>query len=305
MGSWEARYQRSVVELIRARRSCRTFDGRLLAPEVQQALATWLRDPREGPFGNAVRLGLVELEPGQWFGARWGTYGVIKGAHAFLVGAVQHGPMELEDFGFVFEAAILKATELGVATCWLGGTFARSLFARAVQLGEGELLPAVSPLGYAKVGATLVDAAFRRLAKSATRKPWAELFFSAETGSPLSPEEVGSYALALEMLRLAPSASNRQPWRVWWEPARSSFHMVLHRTKGYRIPGALDLQRVDMGIAMCHFALTAREIGLHGRWVRERVTPGRIPADTEYCATWRASETAPRPGECRNDDSRG
>ena len=31
-----------------------------------------------------------------------------------------------------------------------------------------------------------------------------------------------------------------------------------------------DLQRVDMGIAMCHFELAARERGLAGRWVVEQ-----------------------------------
>jgi hypothetical protein len=27
-----------------------------------------------------------------------------------------------------------------------------------------------------------------------------------------------------------------------------------------------DMQRLDMGIAMCHFELTTRELGLKGKW---------------------------------------
>ena len=47
-----------------------------------------------------------------------------------------------------------------------------------------------------------------------------------------------------------------------------------------------DLQRVDMGIAMCHFELVARERGLAGSWVvRDPGIP--LPGkDTEYTVTW-------------------
>jgi hypothetical protein len=71
------------------------------------------------------------------------------------------------------------------------------------------------------------------------------------------------------------------------------FHFYLQRTPGFgpgtltfTLLGVADLQRVDMGIAMCHFELTAREVDLEGRWiVHEPVLPG--PGDrTEYVVTW-------------------
>jgi len=34
-----------------------------------------------------------------------------------------------------------------------------------------------------------------------------------------------------------------------------------------------DLQRVDMGIAMCHFELAVREAGIEGRWVTDQPLP--------------------------------
>ena len=72
-----------------------------------------------------------------------------------------------------------------------------------------------------------------------------------------------------EMVRLAPSASNRQPWRIIRHGV--SWHFYVQRSSGYRrtarLGGVPDLQRVDMGIAMCHWELTAREAGLHGHWV--------------------------------------
>ena len=46
------------------------------------------------------------------------------------------------------------------------------------------------------------------------------------------------------------------------------------------------MQRLDMGIAMCHFELSAKELGLEGRWVvaeHDIRTPGEL---TLYTASW-------------------
>ena len=81
----------------------------------------------------------------------------------------------------------------------------------------------------------------------------------------------------LEVVRWAPSASNKQPWRV--VRGRKRWHFYLARTKGYgkglltSLVKLADLQRVDMGIAMCHFELAAREAGIEGRWVTDRPLP--------------------------------
>ena len=69
-------------------------------------------------------------------------------------------------------------------------------------------------------------------------------------------------------VRQGPSASNKQPWRILKSADR--FHLYLQRTRGYRnvftrMAQVDDMQRIDMGIAMCHFELTARELGLSGK----------------------------------------
>jgi len=56
----------------------------------------------------------------------------------------------LIDLGFCMESIILKATKLGLETCWLGGTFKRAAFASKMDLAdEEEILPAITPVGYA------------------------------------------------------------------------------------------------------------------------------------------------------------
>jgi hypothetical protein len=49
---------------------------------------------------------------------------------------------------------------------------------------------------------------------------------------------------------------------------------------------AADLQRVDLGIALSHFAFTAAEAGLEGSWVIEG--PGlKVPDEgVEYVVSW-------------------
>lgn len=46
------------------------------------------------------------------------------------------------------------------------------------------------------------------------------------------------------------------------------------------------MQRLDMGIAMCHFELTARELGLSGKWLNMAL--GIVKPDdlTEYIVSW-------------------
>ena len=50
--------------------------------------------------------------------------------------------------GYSLEKVILYCTSLGLGTVWLGGTFNKGNFAKAVNLKENEILPIVSPVGY-------------------------------------------------------------------------------------------------------------------------------------------------------------
>jgi len=52
---------------------------------------------------------------------------------------------------------------------------------------------------------------------------------------------------------------------------------------------AVDLQRIDMGIVMCHFALTARAAGLEGGWRALDPAPDG-PEGAAYVASWIAQQ---------------
>jgi hypothetical protein len=47
-----------------------------------------------------------------------------------------------------------------------------------------------------------------------------------------------------------------------------------------------DMQRLDMGIAMCHFELTARELGLNGKWELQKHAVELPDDQSEYTISW-------------------
>ncbi len=283
--------QRSVVDLVNARYSCRAYRPESIAADVRARLEEHLAAHTVGPFGSRARFALVAATPGDAAALRrLGTYGFIKGATGFLVGAVRRGPRDLEDYGYLVEQTILQATGLGLGTCWLGGSFTKGSFAERLDgLGAGEVMPAVVSLGYPAGDGS---ARIREREAGSRRLPASSLFFAERLGEPLDLAAGDPWATVLQAVRMAPSASNKQPWRVLRRGA--DWHVLLRRTPRYGKGSALfavlrlaDLQRVDLGIALCHFELVARELGLAGGWVLDEAAAGVDDAGLDYVATWR------------------
>jgi hypothetical protein len=146
-----------------------------------------------------------------------------------------------------------------------------------------ELLPAVTPVGYPSNSRSLIDRAFRFSAGSDNRKPWNELFYERNIETVLKKESADKYSTALECVRIGPSASNKQPWRIIKDG--DSFHFYVKRTPGYDIYfGPIKLQSMDMGIAMCHFEMSSAETDLHGLWVTK--DPKIKSGNMEYLVSW-------------------
>jgi hypothetical protein len=273
--------ERAWSVIIRDRSSWRSFEPRALAPTEVTALEAACAQPAASPFGTPIRLQLVQGAAKD--GKKLGTYGFIRGAQAYLVGAVTRGEHDLEDYGYVFERLILEATALGLGTCWLGGTLDRDAFGRTVQLGPDEWLPAVTPVGPTKARRGLVDGAVRMFAGSRSRMDFGALFFDGGFDTPLQAAVAGPWSAVLEGVRIGPSASNKQPWRVVLDDRGA--HLFLQPTPGYGSFLSFEIQRLDMGIAMCHLELGARERDLAGAW-QQVEPPCTVPEGHRYVASW-------------------
>lgn len=278
---------KALGEIIKIRVSCRTYSDRPLEDNVLRELSEQISADHIGPFGNQPKFKLINMNvvtPQEW--KKMGTYGVIKNARYFLVGTIKNSPMAMEDYGYCKELIILKVTALGLGTCWVGGTFQSGGFAQAAGLQKDEMLPTVSPIGYPAEEKSLTEKIMRRVAGADKRKPWADIFFIDDFSKPLSRPQAAKYGDALENLRLAPSASNKQPWRILLDTTQNTFHFYLSRSFGYNLLRGVSLQDIDMGIAMSHFEITAREQGLAGVW---QIIPAH-PKDSslDYIVSWRA-----------------
>jgi nitroreductase len=282
----------TIIETIKTRKSCRTYCNRAIEPEKLAELRQFLASNTKTPFGSKVRFHLIDFNEMEIVELKnLTTYGVIKGARQFIVGTVEKQSRAMEDYGYCMETNILKATSMGLGTCLLGGTFKRSGFADKINIHEGELLPVISPVGYPRDKRSVVDRMFRMFASSDKRKPWHELFYLHGIDTFLDEENSGSFDTPLECVRIAPSASNKQPWRIIKGRDQNAFHFYLKRTRGYEnIIKNIRLQNVDMGIAMCHFELSAKELGLKGDW---SVNDPQIKKDAmEYIVSWIAHDQA-------------
>jgi len=280
------KFETSVIELIKKRRSRRSFINKDFDGAQTEKIHAILQSHSVGPFGNRVRFRLIEKKVAKENNkVRLGTYGFIKGARYFIAGQVRNHEHVNEDYGYLLETIILHLTALDLGTCWLGGTFSRRDFSEILNTGSDTIIPAVTPVGFPAVKAPIHENIIRWGAKADSRKKWEEIFFTDSFDNPLTKEDAGIYAVPLEMLRLAPSASNKQPWRII--KTADAFHFYLERTAGYnRIGKGIDLQNIDMGIAMSHFELACRELDIKGSWANIKPEIA-IPETAEYCIGWK------------------
>jgi nitroreductase len=282
-------FAKPIIEIIKSRSSVRTYNNQPLSTAIKEQIKQYISE-LEGQLDIKVRFQLIDSDIAlKESGARLGTYGMIKGASSFVTAAVakDHSSNNIERLGYLFEKIVLFATSIGLGTCWVAGTLKREEFSKAINLKDDELLPVITPLGYSNKSMRLQDRMVKLIAGSKKRKSWDELFYDADFQNSLSQSEAREYSVPLEMVRLAPSASNHQPWRIVKD--RDAFHFYLSRTKGYKTRFNFDIQKIDVGIAMCHFELTSAERGMAGRWIVQRPDAKGIPDDTEYIASWVAT----------------
>ena len=258
------------LELIRHRRSVRTFDGTPLRREDAEKLLRFAQGI-ETPYGIPVSWKLLNAREDKL------SSPVIVGTDTYIAGKLQRQPHAEEAFGYAFEKMVLYAEDLRLGTTWIAGTMDRPAFEKAMQLKADEVMPCVSPLGYPAKKMSLREAMMRKGIHADSRIAWPELFFDRSFDRPLS--ENTPFKDALEMVRWAPSAVNKQPWRVVVDGRQAHFYEK--KSRGYVDASGWDLQKVDLGIAMCHFAFG---VGERARLVI--ADPGiPSPIDTGYIAT--------------------
>ena len=237
----------TISEIIMQRKSVRSYDGQSLKDEDRKRIQEYIGTIKN-PYGIPVTFQLLDAK----------EYGlsspVLSGEQLYVAAKVEKLPHAEEAFGYSFEKLVLYACSLGIGTVWIGGTMNRSVFENAVGLKENEMMPCVSPLGYPAKKRSVREALMRKGVKADERKHFEDLFFDGSLETPLTAQKAKDAANALEMVRWAPSAVNKQPWRVIVKG--DTCHFYEKKDKGYVGDATGDLQKIDVGIALCHFMLS-------------------------------------------------
>ena len=265
-----------ISKQIKERRSVRTFDGCTVNEATKDQLISFAGNITN-PWNIPVTFKFLDAKKDGL------TCPVVSGTDLYAGGKVRDVPNASAAFGYSFEMFVLYAQSLGLGTVWLGGTMNRSAFEQAMALEAGEIMPCATPIGYTARKMSLRESMMRKAIKADERLPFETLFFDGSFDVPLTREKAGKFVKSLDMVRLAPSAVNKQPWRA--VVSTDVVHFYIKRSKGFSHEGKLDMQMIDMGIALCHFALAAAENHLD---VTFRQDDPKIEPETgtEYIASY-------------------
>lgn len=254
-----------MMNIIKTRKSIRTFNGEKITENDMEKLQDYI-ETITNPYNIPVKFLFLDKEEFDL------SSPVIKGEDTYIAAKVPRIRDCEVAFGYSFEKMILYAWSLGIGSTWIGGTFNRELFEKAANTGEGEYMMITSPLGYPSKTQSDVDLKLRQSVRGDERLSSNNLFFDDNFNHPLKDKDE-----FLEAVRWAPSAANRQPWRIVKKD--NKYHFYEHHTIGYNSGVDWDVQKIDLGIAICHF------LGVcNGKFLINN--PGiEVDENTEYIAT--------------------
>jgi nitroreductase len=265
------------LEDVKNRRSVRTFDGKGLSAEVLDDLKEYAKKI-VNPYNIPVEFAFLNAKEHDL------SSPVLTGEKEYITAKVKKGANADVAYGYSFEDLLMYAVSKNLGTVWIGGTMPREKFEKASNLADDEIMPCVSPIGYAADKMGMKEVLMRKGVKADSRFDFGELFFKGGFDAPLTESDANGLGIltALEAVRLAPSAVNKQPWRVVVN--ETGAHFYEKKDRGYD-NGTYDLQKVDLGIAIHHFE---KECAESGKAVKFAIAdPGlTLPEKTEYIASY-------------------
>jgi nitroreductase len=273
-----------VFDVMRARRSCRSFQHRNLTDDDRAALLGQARAHTRPDvlLGTApIRLEHVAVPLTVW---------PVVGAHEFLVAIAprHYDRVSVIDVGRSLQKVVIEATRAGISTCWIGPGADRSSVVPA--LGDRfdparDHVICVCAVGYRSRFVPLLIRAMN--AKMHRRLPLRRLFFDdADLTHPIdvtaSPyDELGR---CYEVCQWAPSSYNGQTTRAAVRAAD-----VVERVDFATSTSSRYYAPVALGIWVANWETGCEALGVHGHTAvlpphDHAVADG--PSPTRYGATW-------------------
>lgn len=213
-----------MLEVMEARHSVRRYNDQPIEGMVLSELLDTIAQVNKE---SGLHIQLILNEPAV-FSTGLATYGKLAGVKNYI-SLVGEKSSKLEELvGYFGQKIVLKATELGLATCWVGLTYGRRKSTAIVEPNEKEVC--VISIGYAD------QQTFPHKSKS------------IEELSVVRGPMPDWFRRGMEAVQLAPSAMNRQKVKF-----------TLHEKTVTATVSRGSFADVDLGIAKLHFELGAGE----------------------------------------------
>ena len=182
-----------------------------------------------------------------------GYYGKMIDAPHYLAITSKVFPNYLENSGYIMELMRLKASELGLGTCWITIEDEDTL-REVLHIGGEERITAFAAIGQSYKGIFKND-----MSKQSGRMGLEEIAFMERWGTRCTLEDLEARGLAdvFYYTRLAPSWGNRQPWQFIIDKDR--ILLTIFREE--------ETMELDAGIVMLYLEKSAHEEGIPGSWV--------------------------------------
>ena len=269
----------TIRETIRRRFSVRHYqpkpvpDKTLRAVEKSGETSLALDDRIRVKF-HLIKEGKLVAEQMTFFtGGRW----LFGSSPHFIIATSEEKPGFMMNTGFRMEQVILFAAGLGLGTCWIGGLFTEKRIGAFLGLDKNERVIALTPLGYPDTsfyGRTIHSVMHLNTPQPSKRKPLEQIVFGSRWGTPLETQDSGLLEV-LECTRLAPSWTNSQPWRFLVDK-NETIAVADASGRNLSVRDGKHYYRLDVGIAMAHFFLAAKELGSTGKWQVTRFNPAQV-----------------------------
>jgi len=222
------------LEAIEQRKSRRTYLGAPIISENAKILRGLIDE-----LNAKYELSMALIENGKKaFDSIGKSYGMFKGVRSLIaLQGLKNDENLKEKLGYCGEMIALKATKLGLGTCWVGGTFDRK--SDVFKVSENEALICVITIGNVPAENTIKEKLVYKMTHRKT-KP-AEDFFASDTRVP------DWFIQGIEAVQKAPSAMNSQKVKFEYKNGTASAF----------VPDNYGADLIDLGIAKLHFELAA------------------------------------------------
>jgi len=232
-----------MIKAINSRKSVRNYKTENLTAEDMQKVKTIINEAK--PLHSNIPMEALLIEEGEkitdTFKGLVAKYTKVTAPHYIaFTSEIKEG--HLENIGFIGEEIVLKLTELGLGTCWVGAAIKEDQFKNIVKVQPNQNYIIIVAFGYPTQELKPVENR-KRLDKSKV----------------VSGTYEDQYETIVQAFIDAPSAVNSQPWKLVIE--QNKFDLYLENRSFLTKKLLKDMNHVDMGIGLCHLYHSAIELG--------------------------------------------